>query len=186
MDSTRSTQFSLNENLSGEWSIIAVDRNGIRSFASEPVELGLRSWQIELESVMPASEKPYKGYSGNGFVETSTRLHQEIEIPVRIEESGQYAIRIRYANGNGPVNTENKCAVRGVWVNGESVGTLVLPQRGKEEWSEWGWSNTIRLSLTRGDHLIKILYEDEHENMHIDINQAMLDKLELLKLGESR
>lgn len=186
MGSTRSTQFSLNENLSGEWSIIAVDSNGIASFASEPVELGLRSWSIELESLMPASEKPYKGYSGSGFVETSTRLHQEIEIPVRIAESGQYAIRIRYANGNGPVNTENKCGVRGVYLNNQSAGTLVFPQRGKEEWSEWGWSNTVHLSLTKGDHLVKILYEDKHENMHIDINQAMLDKLELLKLGESR
>ncbi len=183
MDSTCATQFSWNENLAGEWSIIAVDSNGIASFASEPVELGLRSWSIELESLMPASEKPYKGYSGSGFVETSTRLHQEIEIPVRIAESGQYAIRIRYANGNGPVNTENKCGVRGVYLNNQYAGTLVFPQRGKEEWSEWGWSNTIHLRLSKGEHLLNIVYEKEHENMHIDINQAMLDKLKLLKLN---
>jgi hypothetical protein len=81
------------------------------------------------------------------------------------------------------VNTENKCAVRGLRLNGQSVGTLVFPQRGKEEWSEWGWSNTIHLRLSKGEHLLNIVYEKEHENMHIDINQAMLDKLELLKLN---
>jgi hypothetical protein len=186
MDSTLATQSSWNENFAGEWSIIAVDSNGNPSFASEPLMMGGRSWEIEFESELPASNKPYKGFSGSGFVESNTRLNHEISVKLSIEEEGQYAIRIRYANGNGPVNTENKCAVRGLRLNGQSVGTLVFPQRGKEEWSEWGWSNSIRVSLTKGEHLINIVYEDKYENMHIDINQAMLDKLELLKLGESR
>lgn len=100
---------------------------------------------------------------------------------INIETAGNYFLDIRYANGNGPVNTENKCAFRTVSIDNKNAGTLVFPQRGKDEWSNWGWSNSLKLSLTKGTHPITISLENWNENMNGAINQAMLDCIRLIK-----
>ena len=90
----------------------------------------------------------------------------------------------RYANGNGPTNTENKCAIRTFNVDGQFAGTFVFPQRGKEEWSNWGFSNVNTVKLTKGTHEFQLSFEDWNENMNGEINQAMLDYLRLIKINQ--
>ncbi len=96
----------------------------------------------------------FKGFSGSGFVEINTKENRNVNIPVDINEPGLYAISFRYANGNGPVNTENKCAIRTLSVDEKFSGTVIFPQRGKEEWSNWGFSNAIQATLTKGKHVM--------------------------------
>lgn len=177
-----STSYNLQSDSFSEYQVIAVDENGLESFASEPVIANSKDISFELENVVAAALLPYKGYSGRGFVETSTTVNSIIEVPVSVSQPGRYLIDIRYANGNGPVNTDNKCAVRSLMVNSVKAGTMVFPHRGKGEWSDWGWSNHVAVSLDAGDHMLRIEYQSSNENMNIEVNQAMLDKLRLRKI----
>ena len=138
----------------------------------------LFNWRILHED----QTKPYKGFSGNGFVEISKTVNTKINFTINIKEDGTYILDVRYANGNGPINTENKCAFRTISIDSTTTGTLVFPQRGKDEWSNWGWSNSLKLTLSKGLHHITITFEPWNENMNGDINQAMLDCLRLIRI----
>jgi hypothetical protein len=124
----------------------------------------------------------YQGFTGRGFVETSKKNNSNILFNVDIKEDGIYAIDFRYANGNGPTNTENKCAIRSLLINKELIGTIILPQRGTKEWSNWGFSNSISTILKKGHYQFELKLEDYNDNMNQEINQAMLDYLRLIKL----
>lgn len=181
---TKQARFAVDVKNYSEYQVIAIDDKNIPSFASEPVIVtGNEQITIyELENHVQPSSMPYKGYTGKGFIEINTVSNTSVSIPVTIEKDGLYSIDFRYANGNGPTNTENKCAIRAFKISDRTVSTLVLPQRGKEEWSNWGWSNSIQAKLTKGKHLITINLEPENENMNGDINQAMLDNMRLIRI----
>ena len=168
----------------GEYQVIAEDKNQVPSFASEPV-LNMQQEQPQIFFIDEAVEKsnlPYQGYSGKGFAEISKTKNKKIMLTVNIKEAGTYALDFRYANGNGPTNTENKCAIRTFTIDGSFAGTFVFPQRGKDEWSDWGFSNTNEALLDKGTHQLHLIYEEWNENMNGEINQAMLDYLRIIRL----
>jgi hypothetical protein len=168
-----------------EYQVAALDAKGISSFNSEPIEIiPAKAVTItEAESVSAKSELPYEGFSGNGFVEISKTVNNTITLPVNITEDGIYTITFRYANGNGPINTENKCAIRTLEVDAHFAGTVVFPQRGKGEWSNWGFSNPVKVKLSKGTHTISLQLKDANENMNGEINQAMIDYLRVIKIS---
>ena len=59
---------------------------------------------------------------------------------------------------------------------------MVFPQRGNEEWSNWGYSNTATTYLNKGLHNITLSFEPSNENMNVDINKAMIDFMRVIKL----
>jgi hypothetical protein len=181
---TTDNKFNIDKNSTNTYQVIAVDKKGIGSFASEPILFvpEKNSSIYEIENTVSASNLPYKGFTGKGFVETNTTLNKTISIPITIKEAGRYAIDFRYANGNGPTNTSNKCAIRSLINNGKKIGTIVLPQRGNDEWSNWGFTNSVQLFLEKGTHVISLNYEPWNENMNEFVNQAMLDFLRVVKL----
>ncbi len=141
-----------------------------------------RSLKYEIENFNPKSDSASKGFSGSGFTEISNQVNRSVKIPINITRPGWYAIDFRYANGNGPINTENKCAIRTLKVNNQFAGTIVLPQRGKDEWSNWGFSNSVRVYLEKGTQNITLSLEDYNDNMNGEINQAMLDYVRISKI----
>jgi len=169
----------------GEYQVMATDAAGTRSFASEPVLIfpAQKINNIDLSLVTDKSDLPYQGYSGKGFIEISKTKNKQVSIVVNVPESGTYAVDFRYSNGNGPTNTDNKCAIRTLSIDGTFAGTFVFPQRGKDEWSNWGFSNTLQLRLTKGSHELSLSFEDWNENMNGEINQAMLDQLRVIRIG---
>lgn len=168
-----------------EYQVAAVDKRGVASFASEPVQVipGAAVQKIEMEDLAPAADLPYKGFSGKGFVAITKTKNTVMSIPVTIDEAGLYMIDFRYANGNGPINTENKCAIRSLIVDGEFTGTVILPQRGKGEWSNWGYTNGIKVRLNKGKHTLALQFKPANENMNSDINEAMVDHVRLIKIS---
>jgi hypothetical protein len=181
---TTNTTFTISNKETNTYQVIAVDKKGVGSFASEPIlfvpEKNSRTYQME--NLVTAAILPYKGFSGKGFVEISTDVNQTITIPVTIKETGHYAIDFRYANGNGPTNTSNKCAIRTLKNGRQKIGTIVLPQRGNAEWSNWGFTNSVQTFLKKGTHLLQLSYEIWNENMNEQVNQAMLDYMRVIKL----
>lgn len=169
-----------------EYQVIAADAKGVTSFASEPIVVAedKATSIFELENSIGKAEYPYKGYSGNGFIETSKTVNPTFDFSVAIGETGWYAVDFHYANGNGPTNTENKCAIRTLKEGITTLGTFVFPQRGVSEWSNWGFSNPVKVYLTAGKHVLTLKLESYNENMNSDINQAMLDYIRIVKLDK--
>jgi len=167
----------------GQYQVVALDAQGVESFASEPLTVGKpTTGQVQLETVAAKSALPYQGFTGAGFVEISTTQQRSLRIPVKVSAAGTYALDFRYANGNGPINTENKCASRTLRLADKLAGTVVLPQRGVNEWSNWGFSNPILLRLEPGTHTFTLTFEPANENMNGTVNQAMLDYLRVTRV----
>lgn len=185
ISSNNSTSFDIVKDLPAEYQVIAIDKKNVSSFASEPIIIGDEKYitTYEAENFASKSDSSFKGFSGERLVETSTTLNRKISFNIIVERDGLYRIDFRYANGNGPTNTENKCAIRTLNVDNNKAGTIVLPQRGKNEWSNWGYSNSVQIHLTKGKHIISLTFKDYDDNMNGNINQAMLDnmRLEMLK-----
>ncbi len=190
----RTRQTSYPAIVEGEWQVIGVAGDGTQSFASEPrSNRTARFWEMAGENTAVASpevsyapEKPVEGYRGNGFAETDTKSG---DVSARFENKeasmpeGEYAISFRYANGNGPVNTENKAAIRSLYVDGVDVGTIVMPQRGVGNWNDWGMTNTVRVRLAHGEHEVKLVYNPEDHNMNLATNHALVDGVLIERTG---
>ncbi|HEY5464893.1 MAG TPA: amylo-alpha-1,6-glucosidase [Hanamia sp.] len=188
----RETSLKIDTNKYGDYQVIAIANNKTESFASEPLQVypavNARPTEsfgqeqiIQIEDFAKKSDRPYQGFTGTGFVEISKTINRKIDFAENVKEDGNYILDVRYANGNGPINTENKCAFRTILIDNKDTGTLVFPQRGKEEWSNWGWSNSLEVHLLKGLHHVVISFEDWNENMNGDINEAMLDCVRLIK-----
>lgn len=115
-------------------------------------------------------------------VEISHQLNTQLNFNVSIPACGCYALDFCYANGNGPVNTDNKCAIRTLKYRAEILGTVVFPQRGDQEWDNWGFSNSIVTQLPPGEHQICLVFEPANENMDGEINQALINYLRVIKI----
>lgn len=184
--SIKTNSFGIEKSETAEYQVIAVDKNEVTSFASEPVlitdEKNIKTY--EAENFATKSDSVYKGFTGEGFVEISTSLNRSLSFEINIEKTGLYSIDFRYANGNGPTNTENKCAIRSFSGDGKECGTVVFPQRGKNEWNNWGYSNPVKLYLLKGKHTLSLLFKDFDDNMNGSINQAMIDFVRVIRLKD--
>jgi len=178
---TLEPSFAVNSATYGEYQVLAVGANGLESFASEPLLVGARPQLLQLETVAAPSDLTYQGFTGQGFVEISKTQNTTITLPVTVTQAGLYAVDFRYANGNGPTNTENKCGIRTLRL-GQQLGTVVLPQRGTGEWSNWGFTNPITVRLDPGTHPLTLTLEPANENMNSEVNQAMLDYMRLTRI----
>lgn len=184
---TRSTTFDASE--PGEYQVIGVSAEGVESFASEPLSTRpMLTFDFPDETTEAVSDEisyaptgQISGFRGEGFVEVA---HDTVplKLTANVPASGVYSLSLRYANGNGPVNTENKCAIRTVSVNGQRAGIVVMPHRGVANWDDWGASNSVRVHLTKGDNEIEISYRPENENMNVHTNHALIDCVNLTLL----
>lgn len=185
---TRSTEYVAAE--PGEYQVIGFDGSGVESFASmpvsnEPVEVfqfATETTSAVSPEISYAPEKAISGFHGAGFVETDHTMavpSTTIEVP----EDGIYAVSVRYANGNGPVNTENKAAIRSLTIDGAKAGSIVMPHRGTGNWWDWGMSNAVIVPLKAGRHTVAFELRDTDENMNIHTNHALIDEVEVRHLA---
>jgi hypothetical protein len=176
--------YKLEENqFGGEFQVLARTRDGIESFLSEPLTVSEETLLIlEAEDyILPAKNKT-PGFRGNGYVEFSKDNNARLKFSVTVPESGEWFFSFRYANGSGPVNTDNKCGIRTLFVNDQYASSLIFPQRGTNEWSNWGITNTIKVNLKKGDNQLEIGFEPFNENMNGEINRFLLDQMVLERL----
>ena len=184
IESTTETQIVVKSNIYAAYQLTAINANGYESFASEPIVFSKKPQTIEIENFQTVSELPYTNFSGEGFVEISTTKNKNMENVIKVEKAGYYLLDLSYSNGSGPWNTDNKCAIRSLYVNNQYKGVLVFPQRGKDEWSDWGYTNSKKILLKAGANILKISFEDWNNNMNVDVNTAMIDYLRLIPLDD--
>lgn len=183
------TETAFLANTPGEYQVIGVSADGVESFASMPMSNAPRTTvqfpgeKTTISSAeacnIPASQ--LRGFSGGGFVELDHNT-PPVNVTVDLPQAGLYAIELRYANGNGPVNTQNKCAIRSLMVNGRLAGTFVMPQRGAGNWNDWGLTNTVKTQLPAGRSTLSLRFLPHDENMNISTNHALVDEIILRRL----
>jgi len=166
---------------------IAVVDNGVWGFAQRP-HYFIPAGSIKLVNIadfaVPGTSLIADKEQAGRFVELTTMSNTMVEMTVDIAETGEWWADVRYANGSGPVNTGNRCALRTLVVNGYPVGPVVMPQRGLGEWLSTGWSNMLKITLGKGVNKIAIEYiEPFNINMDGEINTALVETLRLLKAG---
>ncbi|MBD3290272.1 Bacterial alpha-L-rhamnosidase, partial [candidate division KSB1 bacterium] len=169
-----------------EYQVLAVDSRGWKSFLSEPVVItgAAEVITIQAEKFGARSDTRYQGYSGSGYIPLDKEVNNEIQFPVKIEAPGLYAIDVHYANGNGPINTNNKCAIRTLSMHGERVGAVIMAQRGIEQWDDWGFSNSLKINLPEGEHQLSLSFTESDNNMNVEVNFALLDYVRLIRVPD--
>jgi hypothetical protein len=163
-----------NKSLTG-YQVMAVNKDGLESFLSAPVNVDAAGGAGPI--VIPAQG----GGSGSNaeFVTLESTGSTGALIDAGIAVPGQYVLSFRYANGSGSIETENKCAIRTLFIDGERIGPIVMPQRGKDRWSDWGESSMQVVSLREGKHRFELQLESSDTNMNADINRALIQSMSL-------
>lgn len=184
---TRTTSFAAT--IPGEYQVIGISEDGVESFASEPLnnyetfffEMPGEGKELKSKEISYVPVDKLEGYHGNGFIEVDHST-SPVLIDVPVNDSGLYSISVIYANGNGPANTENKCAIRTVEIDGVPAGNIVMPHRGVANWNDWGSSNSVLAPLSKGNHTIGITFRPENENMNLATNHAAIDRIVIRKI----
>ncbi len=174
---------NIDQSQPAEYQVMAVDSTGVGSFLSNPVNIVPEPLKtvFEAEDFNLRGENTVEGFSGKGYVSFSMKSNNELVVKFKAEK-GKYVLRTRYANGTGPVNTDNNCGIRSLYVNGIFAGSLIFPQRGKDEWSNWGLTNIEHITLVDGENSLTIRFDDFNRNMDGKINDFLLDCIFLQRL----
>lgn len=159
-----------------EFQIQTEDSLGNVSFLSEPLYV----YNSNNERIVEAEYFDLKAKAS--YVALSKKQNREFVFNVRIPSEGKYHIDFLYANGNGPINTENKCAIRSLWVNNNYSGSIVFPQRGQDDWEDYGYTNSRLIELKKRNNFFKLSFEVFNNNMNENVNSFRIDKVRLVRI----
>jgi hypothetical protein len=167
-----------------EFQVQAVSDSLGASFLSDPVVWvdSSRILSLPARATGAVLETAGRGFRGEGYLHLTRQQNTCLTWTVEIPATGRYRLTARYANGSGPVNTDNKCALRTVRVDGHESGVLVFPQRGVDRWSDWGNSNGVTLTVSRGSHTLELVYTPLDRNTNGEVNEVLVDALELVRI----
>ena len=154
----------LPEYSTGEWQVMAVDESGVEGFASEPLEIYPSAVSVPVDVKIDETK--------------GLQLSVSIEVPA----DGVYILDWLYSNGNGSITGYNHCSTRTLYVDSEQAGVSIFPQRGKNDWNAEGWSNPVRVKLSKGVHEVWLKFLDTDVNMNIKVDNAHVRALRLRPL----
>ncbi len=183
IESISTTTYKLSNNSHSEYQVVAIDANNISSFMSNPVEYGSTKFHktLQCESFNYKRKNSTKGYNGKGYVEVNLSNNAPLQMSVTAPQAGEYNIQFRYSNGSGPINTDNKCGIRSLYVNNKYTHSVVFPQRGKDEWSNWGETSHATINLKKGKNRIELRYNNHNANMNREVNRCLIDEITISK-----
>jgi hypothetical protein len=147
----------------GDVQVVAVKADGTPSFPSAPIN---------------TSRKVYKSFPETMLTKKDGKV---FNITVDVPESGDWTLIWKYANGTGPVTTDNNCGIRMLYVDGVKAGINSFPHRGTGDWDNWGWTAPEKLSLSKGTHTFTLKFESDADNMDLYINDFKIKELCLIR-----
>ena len=147
----------------GDVQVVAVKADGTPSFPSAPIN---------------TSRKVYKSFPETMLTKKDGKV---FNITVDVPESGDWTLIWKYANGTGPVTTDNNCGIRMLYVDGVKAGINIFPHRGTGDWDNWGWTAPEKLSLSKGTHTFTLKFESDADNMDLYINDFKIKELCIIR-----
>ena len=157
------TEIIIEDEWKGDIQVVAVAQDGTPSFPSKPININEKI-SVKLPETMLTKK--------NGT---------EFNVIVNVPEAGHWFLTWNYANGTGPVNTDNNCGIRMLYVDGVKTGINIFPHRGTNEWDNWGWTIPENLELSKGNHVFTLRMESDADNMDYHINDFKIRGLRLIK-----
>ena len=157
------TEIIIEDEWKGDIQVVAVAQDGTPSFPSEPININEKI-SVKLPETMLTKK--------NGT---------EFNVTVNVPAAGQWFLTWNYANGTGPVNTDNNCGIRMLYVDGVKAGINIFPHRGTNDWDNWGWTIPEKLELSEGNHVFTLKMESDADNMDFHINDFKIRELRLIK-----
>jgi hypothetical protein len=158
------------------YQVRAIDVHGFTSFLSEPVTVYSPRDEVKVDLGKASKSNEVS------FINLTTMENTTVLIKVTIERDGWYFIDFKYANGNGTIESENKCGIRTLLVENKKF-PIIFPQRGMNAWNNWGFTNSAKSHLTKGIYDFKLVFLPENNNMNIDVNEARIDYMRLIYAG---
>jgi hypothetical protein len=155
-----------------EYQVEAIAENGIASFMSAPIVD--ESHETVLSAWFDKDHHP---------VELMRETTVEAQTTITVIEGGIYELQIHYANGSGPITTDNQCGLRSLYIDQQFSGVIVMPQRGSEQWDDWALSNRIQHLFKPGKHTIELRMEKKDNNMNFIHNRVQVDEVEARKIS---
>lgn len=149
-----------------EFQVEAIAPNGIASFLSAPVVN--ESTETVLSAPFDKDHHP---------VELTRETPAVAQTMITVLQDGVYELQIRYANGSGPINTDNQCGLRSLYIDRQFSGVIVMPQRGLGKWDDWALSNRIQRLFKTGKHTIELRMENKDNNMNFIHNRVLVDQV---------
>lgn len=156
-----SLEIIIEDGWKGDLQVVAVASDGTPSFPSEPINI---------------NEKICKKFPE---VKLTKQSGKEFSINVDVPEAGEWSLSWNYANGTGPVSTDNNCGIRMLYVNGVKSGINIFPHR--DNWDNWGWTIPEKLELKKGRNTFLLKFESDADNMDLEINEFKIKGLCLIK-----
>lgn len=165
-DTISNSPWIVPDSMNGYLAFMALDSGGQLSFPTPPFLRG-PSVYVKL------TDKKL------GYVDLGESI-QSYTVTFSMTDGGQYAIRFLYANGEGPVETENKCGVALMSVNATEPQYLwSFPQMGS--WDNWSFTEWQPVDLHTGRNELKFdLKQWPIKNMNGQINHFRLAGLEIM------
>jgi hypothetical protein len=157
------TEIIIEDEWKGDIQVVAVAQDGTPSFPSKPININEKI-SVKLPETMLTKK--------NGT---------EFNVTVNVPEAGQWFLTWNYANGTGPVNTDNNCGIRMLYVDGVKAGINIFPHRGTNDWDNWGWTIPEKFELSKGNHIFTLKMESDADNMDFHINDFKIRELRLIK-----
>ncbi len=152
-----------------EYQVSAVNARQISSYLSKPIPVGSAPITI------PVTDRV-------AYVEINQAETTGIAVTVNVPK-GRYMVTFRYSNGAGPVNTNDCCAIRTLFLDGSPVGPVVMPQRGMNDWNNYGTSSLQVVELPRRTHILELRLGPADQNMSGEENRARIADLILTPLS---
>ncbi len=159
-----------------EYQVSAI-ANDMESFLSEPVVVASPFSYTTYQAEEFAQSEVDSTDFYTKYIETTRYKNTNIQFKLVSDQNQTCMANFRYANGSYTITSDNKCAIRSLYVNKKFVGTIVMPQRGKDEWNNWGFTNSIEIYLKEGVNIIELKYDDFNENMNGLVNKAYIDQM---------
>ncbi len=182
-----STMFNIHDTDEfAEICVIPVAKGKIIGFSSDPYfySPGGSIKTLQAEDFAPGGTSYIRDWRpAFRYVESTPRANSSIDFVCEIPDSAQYVARICYANGNGAIEAGDACAIRTVAVNGTSAGTFILPARGDGWWLSSAFSNSLILTLGKGENHITVSY-DPALYPRSTSPDVLIDYLRLIRIGK--
>ncbi|MDE5421938.1 hypothetical protein L3073_06935 [Ancylomarina sp. DW003] len=158
-----------------EYQVESIDKNRHHSFLSAPIQVYPKTKIQIIEAEWFTNQK-------KSYIELSNKINSNFIFKIKVKERGSYLIDFKYANGNGSLTSNDKCATRSLWVSNDYLGTIVFPQRGLNKWNDWGYSNTMNINLDKGTNKLRLKLESFNKNKNIKGNGALIDKIRIRRV----
>ncbi len=173
---THDTIFQISEaKINCEYQVESVDKSRHESFLSAPVYTYPKEKIQVVEAEWFTNQK-------KSYIELNPKKQPNFIFKLKVKEAGDYYIDFKYANGNGSLTSNNQCATRSLWVSHDYIGTVVFPQRGQDDWKNWGFSNKLRIKLKKGSNNLSLKLERFNKNQNIVNTAALIDQIRIRKI----